>query len=136
VPTTIAPSKHHKRETGANTKKFEELLLRERASLADERTRLRSRASDKGVSMPYEDGGDVDEGTVDLSNYLMAKEIDASVEESLEDTLHGIDLALRKIQKGTYGTCDICQKRIPKARLEAIPHATLCMNCQSLVEEF
>ncbi len=42
-----------------------------------------------------------------------------------------IDVALDKIDEGTYGTCDRCGKAIPKARLEVIPWAALCVNCKS-----
>ena len=42
-----------------------------------------------------------------------------------------IDVALDKIDEGTYGVCDKCGKPIPKARLEVIPWAALCVNCKS-----
>ena len=42
-----------------------------------------------------------------------------------------IDVALDKIDEETYGTCDKCGKAIPKARLEVIPWAALCVNCKS-----
>ena len=42
-----------------------------------------------------------------------------------------IDVALDKIDEGTYGVCDRCGKHIPKARLEVIPWAALCVNCKS-----
>ena len=42
-----------------------------------------------------------------------------------------IDVALDKIDEGGYGTCDTCVKPIPKARLEVIPWAALCVTCKS-----
>jgi DnaK suppressor protein len=39
---------------------------------------------------------------------------------------------LGKLGKGTYGLCDFCGKPIPFARLEAIPQATLCLDCKVL----
>jgi DnaK suppressor protein len=36
---------------------------------------------------------------------------------------------------GTYGTCANCGKKIPVARLEALPHATLCIECQAASEQ-
>ena len=48
--------------------------------------------------------------------------------------LHRIDTALGKIQDGSYGICEDCGKRIPKARLEALPHATRCLSCQLVSE--
>jgi len=42
-----------------------------------------------------------------------------------------IDVALDKIDEGMYGICDRCGKNIPKARLEVIPWAALCVTCKS-----
>ncbi len=42
-----------------------------------------------------------------------------------------IDVALDKIDEASYGTCDKCGRPIPKARLEVIPWAALCVNCKS-----
>ena len=39
-----------------------------------------------------------------------------------------IDEALKRIQDGRYGICEICQAKIPKARLEIIPYARLCIK--------
>ena len=41
-----------------------------------------------------------------------------------------IEEALERVRKGTYGVCKICQGLIPKARLEAVPTATKCVNCK------
>lgn len=49
-----------------------------------------------------------------------------------EDTLGMIDAALDRIERGTYGTCQECEGPIPKTRLNAIPHASLCVKCASL----
>ncbi|MDR1216537.1 MAG: TraR/DksA family transcriptional regulator [Treponema sp.] len=45
-----------------------------------------------------------------------------------------IDSALTRIQQGKYGLCVRCGKRISQARLEAIPYAIMCVNCQSAEE--
>lgn len=46
--------------------------------------------------------------------------------------LNYLDDALKRIDKGTYGFCINCGKLIPKARLEAVPHAQLCIECKQL----
>ena len=40
-------------------------------------------------------------------------------------------LALERIEDGTYGICEECEKPIPPARFHAIPEATTCVPCQS-----
>ncbi len=56
-------------------------------------------------------------------------------------TLSEIDVALQKIELGTYGSCELCDQAIHPDRLEIRPFASLCVACQrkkeqnSLVEE-
>jgi DnaK suppressor protein len=45
-----------------------------------------------------------------------------------------IDAALGRIEDGHYGTCMSCGRKIPKARLEAIPYAILCVECKASEE--
>ncbi len=50
--------------------------------------------------------------------------------QTLERKIDSIDHALRLARKGTYGICESCGGRIDPARLEIIPEATLCLDCQ------
>jgi DnaK suppressor protein len=49
--------------------------------------------------------------------------------------LNHLSRALDRIKDGTYGYCLKCGKPIPKKRLEAVPHATLCIECKSKQEQ-
>ena len=49
--------------------------------------------------------------------------------------LHHIEEALDRIAKGRFGICRICGKGISKERLEAVPHATMCIQCKSKEEK-
>jgi ribosomal protein L32 len=46
-----------------------------------------------------------------------------------------IDSALTRIEQGKYGLCLKCGKKIPQARLEAIPYALMCIECKSAEEK-
>jgi DnaK suppressor protein len=48
--------------------------------------------------------------------------------------LNKVATALEKIERGTYGVCDACSRPIKKARLNALPFATLCLSCQDRLE--
>ena len=52
-----------------------------------------------------------------------------------QDALYEIDQALKRIELGTYGVCEMSGKSIPKARLEAIPFARFTVECQSQLEK-
>ncbi|HAO30140.1 MAG TPA: conjugal transfer protein TraR [Treponema sp.] len=49
--------------------------------------------------------------------------------------LTAIDNAIVRINQGKYGLCLQCGRPIPEARLEAIPYAALCVNCQTVEEK-
>ena len=49
---------------------------------------------------------------------------------TLERKVDSIDHALRMARNGTYGICETCSNRIDPARLEILPEATLCLECQ------
>ncbi len=52
-----------------------------------------------------------------------------------QDALYEIEQALRRIKGGTYGNCEISERKIPTARLEAIPFARLTVECQAQWEK-
>ena len=53
-----------------------------------------------------------------------------SLLEQLEDQLAEVNKALKRIDEGTYGICTNCGKNILPERLEALPSAELCIDCQ------
>ena len=68
----------------------------------------------------------------DLDAYEREKTL--ALIQTLERKLGSIDHALRLARNGTYGICESCGERIDPARLEILPEATLCLNCQRLKE--
>lgn len=59
---------------------------------------------------------------------------DFAIDENNREILRQIEDALRKIEDGTYGTCDRCGREINPDRLKAIPYASLCIECQEALE--
>jgi len=49
----------------------------------------------------------------------------------LEESLNEVEHALQKYEADTYGLCDSCGQPIERARLEAIPQASLCLSCKA-----
>ena len=60
----------------------------------------------------------------------VARDRDRTVVELARATIEDVDLALAKIDEGTYGRCEHCGESIPRARLEALPAARLCLDCK------
>ena len=54
-----------------------------------------------------------------------------ALEKQIIDHLADVEHALRKFEKGTYGLCDSCGQPIAPDRLEALPQASLCVNCKT-----
>ena len=53
-----------------------------------------------------------------------------ALEKALGDLIRQVDLALQKVDRGTYGLCDLCGQPIGQERLEALPTAGLCLKCK------
>jgi len=82
----------------------------------------------------YEDlvqgvGDPEDAAAADVLVDLNLAEIDHDAEE-----LKAIQDALARLARGEYGFCQRCGEEIAPARLEALPHATLCVRCQTHIE--
>lgn len=113
---------------------FRKLLLKERKRVLEElgwveenyiRKSRRERAGDvSSYSMHPADMG------TDSMEMEKAYLIGAASGKVLED----IDEALRSVDDGAYGLCVTCGEQISKDRLEAVPHARLCVKCQAEAE--
>jgi DnaK suppressor protein len=108
-------------------------LLQFRDSLLDlisgvSRDTLRSRAEDSEASafgMHQADAGS-DAYDRDFALNLLTQE---------QDALYEIEEALKRVDSGTYGICEMSGKPIPQARLEAIPFARFTVECQTQIEK-
>jgi RNA polymerase-binding protein DksA len=70
----------------------------------------------------------------DAATVTFDREMDYSLEGNSGHVLAAIDEALKRIEEGTFGTCARCSKPIAEERLEAMPHATKCIDCKRLEE--
>ena len=70
----------------------------------------------------------------DTATVTYDRELDYTLEENSEQVLADIEAALKKIENGTYGMCERCDKQISVERLEAMPWARLCIDDQRLQE--
>ncbi len=76
----------------------------------------------------------VDQHQADLGTETFERERDLSILERVEAELADVEHALRRLDEGTYGTCEACGKPISDDRLEAQPAARFCLEDQALAE--
>lgn len=67
---------------------------------------------------------------VDAALDSVQGEISSQLAEVESRELAQIEKALRRMREGEYGVCEQCGCNIPLARLQALPYASLCINCQ------
>lgn len=117
-----------------NNKFFEEqkqLLLEEKkkieSRLAGFATQSKDHQDEWSSNMPdFDKGTSLEEEADEVEEFGMR----LALEQSMEEQLKAVDLALEKIKKGTYGTCEKCGKEIPQGRLKAYLQASFCQRCQ------
>ena len=134
VKATILPGKNHKgKRLDPFTRSQKDKLLQLRDAMVDSmagvaKDNLRSRAEGSEASafgMHQADAGS-DAYDRDFALSLLSQE---------QDALYEIDQALKRIELGTYGKCEMSGKPISHARLEAIPFARFTVECQSQLEK-
>ena len=108
-----------------------ERLLALRARLRGEVSHMADLALNSGRS---EAKGDLSRMPIHMADFgtdAFEQEFTLGLMENEEETLRQIEASLERIEDGTYGDCEECGTKIPKARLEAIPYAALCVKCAS-----
>jgi DnaK suppressor protein len=132
-PAILLGMNHREKRLDPFTRQQKEKLLQLRDAMVDSmagvaQDTLRSRAEGSEASAfgmhPADAGSDAYDRDFALS--LLSQE---------QDALYEIDQALRRVELGTYGKCEMSGKQIPRARLEAIPFARFTVECQSQLEK-
>ncbi|MGE5454041.1 MAG: TraR/DksA C4-type zinc finger protein [Methylocystaceae bacterium] len=75
-----------------------------------------------------------DQHPADSGAELYEQEATLGITSSLEATLRNIDASLQMVDKGEYGVCTRCSRPIGVARLQALPYASLCIDCARELE--
>jgi RNA polymerase-binding transcription factor DksA len=109
-----------------------------RTRLEEERGRLAKAVAflerDNAGSLEDELGeigaGGTDNHLGDMATATYDRELEEGLEEGAQQTLQDVELALRKMDDGSYGICDICGKPIGAERLAAMPWARFCIDDQ------
>jgi DnaK suppressor protein len=115
---------------GSVTKKeldaYEKRLLVRRSDIGQKLSEFRNESKD------IENG--IAQDLADKAESSYTKEFLLSLSDAEQEELFLIDASLKRIQKGDFGICQMCQKDIGKKRLNALPWTPLCIECQEKAE--
>jgi len=106
---------------------------RAKNALLEEQAKLRAQLE----SFETADRTDIGSGNhmADDATEAFDQTVDVAVKRTVESALVEVDRALAKFGDGTYGICESCGARIDRARLEVLPGAVYCMECQTRREQ-
>ena len=120
--------------TKKDLKHFEELLLEERKKLLSQLGYL-----EKALGQTQRDSsGDLSAYSfhmADMGTDAMEREKAFLFASAEGRQLMSVDEALRRLYRSEYGACESCGKEIGKQRLDAMPQANLCVQCQEKQEK-
>jgi len=118
----------------SDLKKYEKLLLEKRAQLVEELGLIRKRSLD---STAKENSGDLSSYSYHMADQgtdAMEREKAFLFASKSGRLLYHIDEALRRLRNDDFGICIECGKPISATRLEAVPHARMCIKCKEAEE--
>jgi RNA polymerase-binding protein DksA len=117
--------------SAVDTARFRDLLTDRRRAVSNALDNLHK---ENAGSLEDETGelvsGSADQHMADTATETVEREIGNTLELHDERLLVAIDAALDRIEAGAYGKCVNCGAHIPEERLEAMPWATLCIECK------
>jgi DnaK suppressor protein len=103
-------------------------LERERANLQSDKDALvvenQNQQDDYGVGNHLADD----------ATEVFLRERNIALNNNADDLIAQIDAALRRLDAGSYGICERCGRPVGAERLEALPYAAYCIECQSAAE--
>ena len=117
----------------ANNELDKEFVEKQRERLEELRAELTGvvRGLEEDQRAQAEDEDDFTEhDSGDMSQSLFDREMDATLEQTIESRLQYVERALQKVEEGTYGICDDTGEPIPRGRLEAMPEAIYTVEAQ------
>jgi DnaK suppressor protein len=103
-------------------KPIKDMLVRMRGDLVQEIARRSKVTTEPGT----QDIGDI----LDSVSEERTRELDMILTDREKRKLLQIDDALDRIEDETYGQCEECGTKIPRARLKVLPFAKFCVECQ------
>jgi DnaK suppressor protein len=116
-------------QTAANRERHRIL----KAMLEARRDEIQSKLRSRREELPAEVAEVKDPEEQSVHDFV--QDVELALMEMKSETLAKIDEAMTRLEEGTYGTCAECGQEIAEARLQAVPFAALCRDCQQREED-
>ena len=116
-------------------KDFKKIVLKKKDELMDD---LKHISDDTLRKSQKEASGDISGYTyhmADVASDNYDREFSLGLASNERKSLYELEDALKRIEDGTFGICDVCKGMITKIRLKAVPSARLCIKCQQKREK-
>ena len=114
---------------------FKELLMKKKTNLAKGIDHI---ANDALKTSQRDAAGDLSAYSLhmaDMATDNYDREFSLGLADNEQKILNRINEALEKITDNKFGLCELCEKKISKVRLKAVPYAELCVPCQEKQEK-
>jgi DnaK suppressor protein len=123
----VLAEKQEEEEVSKKTEQARTLLESEKKRIEDELAQLGLDSKSNDVRREGSPFGKREEEATESLEF----EKRLALEKQLYEQMTEIEHALQKIEDGTYGLCDGCGQPIAANRLEALPQASLCIECKA-----
>ncbi|GAB1641192.1 TraR/DksA family transcriptional regulator [Krasilnikovia sp. MM14-A1259] len=131
VNSTVIAGKGAETATGRSAEETEQIRTVLRTRFEDLNTEYEDAVAENQKLRLVEIGDAAGDDQADSGSKTAERDAATSLLRTLLDRRMQAELALQRLEDGTYGYCDGCAGPIPVARLEVFPSATTCVSCKS-----
>lgn len=121
--------------TKREIEQVKKLLLKKRKEMAEQMNFIKEAEMDSTTKEAAGDHSAYAFHMADQGTDTMEREKNFFYAQRDGRLIYHIDKALERIEDGTFGICDACKQPISKERLQAVPHARMCIECKSSEEK-
>ncbi len=121
--------------TKSELTKIRKEMIEQKASILEELMMIKEETLGKSLKDAAGDLSGYSFHMADMATDMYDREFSLELAEGERDRLYALDDAIKRIDEGTYGRCDMCGGVILKRRLKVMPQAQYCIKCQKKEEK-
>ena len=133
----MAKKKSPNKKKGFTKKELQSIrkkLIENKARILEELIKIKGESLKKSFKDASGDLSGYTFHMADMATDLYDREFSLELAEGERERLFALDDAIKRIDEGTYGKCDMCGVMISRQRLKVVPQAKYCIKCQEKEE--